>query len=141
MIEIRNTEQNTELWIDNERWMLDSPEELAAIDKHTKTARGNCYVGGLGLGLVLKPLIENLLVTHIDVVEINKEVIEVVGPKFKHNKISIYHGDVSNLYPNPCYDWIYFDVWMVTPIEDIERYKKIASQYLTPDGVCEVWIG
>jgi phospholipid N-methyltransferase len=52
-----------------------------------KKANGNVLIGGLGLGLVIHNILNKQEVKSITIIEINKDLIELVKPKFNSDKI------------------------------------------------------
>jgi hypothetical protein len=74
--------------------MEDSRPELARHLPIWKAARGRVLISGLGLGCVVRGLLTKPSVEHIDVVELDPWIIEVVGPEFAGDpRVSIHQGD------------------------------------------------
>lgn len=127
-------------FIDEELWMSNCSEEMSLIQRVIKTAKGNCFVGGLGLGLIVRELLKKKDVEHIDIVEINPEVIEKCSTRVKDERVMVWEGDAKKLFPNPLYDWIYFDIWLNPEKKDIEECQKISIPYLKSDGMFEYFV-
>lgn len=148
-------------------WMSNTEDEYVDIERAISTATGRCYIAGLGLGLIIKECSKKERVSIIDVVEIDKEIIKVVAPRFnlerkaknlwtgKYNNkiIRVFHGDAldpktlkeieySSRTKSPLYDWMYFDIWL-EPDEEGQRLMyecfEVSKPYLKKSGVLEAW--
>src|SRR4051812_9361086 len=93
-------------------WMSNDDEEYQDIDKSLATAHGDCYIGGLGMGLIAKLCAEKNNVDSVYVVEINRDIIDLVSPELKNPKIKIFQGDARYDFLSRHYDWMYFDIWL-----------------------------
>jgi predicted membrane-bound spermidine synthase len=93
--------------------MEDSARELRKHLPIWMTARGRVLVTGLGLGCVVRGLLANPQVSAIDVIEIDKSIIRVIGPEFANNqRVTIHHDDALNW--RPCgarFDFAWHDIW------------------------------
>jgi hypothetical protein len=78
-------------------WMSDTDAEirdhLSAMWRIDRKETRRVLINGLGLGVVLKRAIEAPHVEHVDVVEIDDRVIELVGPHYACDKLTIHHAD------------------------------------------------
>lgn len=100
------------LVVNGETVMTDAEFERLTNLEFIRNVAGDVLIGGLGLGLILDPILNKQSVTSVTVVEINPDVIGLVGPAFKdHPKISIVQGDVYQWRPTVYYGTIYFDIW------------------------------
>jgi hypothetical protein len=73
--------------------MEDSARELSKHLPILLAARGRVVVTGLGLGCVVRGLLANPAVEHIDVVEIDAGIIKHVWPEFEGTRAEIHHFD------------------------------------------------
>ena len=74
--------------------MEDSKTELSKHLPAIIRAHGNVLVTGLGLGCVVRGLLANPKVDHIDVVEKDRGILNVVGPEFaKNSRVTLHHAD------------------------------------------------
>ncbi len=74
--------------------MEDSRRELSRHLPIWLAARGRVLKTGLGLGCVVRGLLANPDVEHIDVVEIDKGIIRVCGAEFVGNpRVTVHHAD------------------------------------------------
>lgn len=76
--------------------MEDSRRELSKHLPIWMRAEGRVLKTGLGLGCVVRGLLANPAVEHVDVVEIDAGIIRVVGAQFEGNdRVTIHHADAE----------------------------------------------
>jgi len=82
-------------------WMVDSPYEWYAMGEFSmRTMPPNVLVGGLGLGLILHHLTLRKDLEKIIVIEVSKDVIQMVSPYLpKDDRIEMIHGDFFKVVP------------------------------------------
>lgn len=74
--------------------MEDSERELKRHLPILLAAKGRVLVSGLGLGCVVRGLLAKPGVTHIDVVEIDSTILNLIGPEFDGNpRVALHQGD------------------------------------------------
>jgi hypothetical protein len=99
--------------------MSNTQMEIATNRGFVRYARGRVLINGLGLGMVLQAILRKPEVTHVTVVEISKEVIELVGPSFSHDpRVKIVCADALTYCPAPGerFDAVWHDIWdNITP--------------------------
>lgn len=77
--------------------MEDTPQELSRHLPIWMNGYGHVLKTGLGLGCVVRGLLQNNSVDQISVVEIDEKIINTIGQEFKgNNKVKIFHGDALN---------------------------------------------
>jgi len=126
----------------NDQFEKDGVRELLAM------AKGKVLIGGLGIGLIVEPLMNKPEVESIDIVELHQEVIDLVAPQLDLNdKVNIIHDNIYTFVPEHKYDTIFIDTiepYVCTPEERESRgeYKEDRElvnryyQYLNQDGYC-----
>lgn len=105
-------------------WMTDLPVEQRQMENCIKGMKGRVLVGGLGLGLVATLLTQKKTISKVDVIELNQEVIKLVGshtrnrwnPKGRNRGwvYDIIHADLFDYlknYSKEPYDYAFFDIW------------------------------
>ena len=76
--------------------MEDSLRELRKHLPFWLVAKGRILKTGLGLGCVVRGLLANTAVEHVDVVEIDADIIRVCGAEFAGNpRVTIHHADAE----------------------------------------------
>lgn len=94
--------------------MSDTPDEIRDCAPIFYEARGRVLVNGLGLGCVLRGLLANEDVEHIDVVEVSRPLINLMGPYFAgDDRVTIHKGDAFEFVWPTGTRWhsVWHDVW------------------------------
>ena len=100
----------------------------------------NCYgdvlTFGLGLGMIIFPLLNDPQITSIKIVELNQDIIDYIGNIIKqydvNNKVTLELGDANTyyLFNNTInYDYIYFDIFSKITIDTFEDMKRLTNLY------------
>lgn len=144
-------------------WMSNEDVEYEDIDRALSTARGHCYIGGLGLGLILEECVKKKNVDYCAVFEIDLDVINAFldwaskNRKYglrevdahgrvwasKDGKISIVYGDATKRFGNNKYDWMYWDIWLEPTKEAGQLMRKCfknGKKHLSENGILEAWL-
>lgn len=113
-------------------------------------AGGDILIGGLGLGMILVPLVRMKNVRSVMVVEKSQGVIDLVASPIltylKTDKLSIVRGNVFEWRPPPGqkhWDVIYFDIWAdvcVDNLDEITKLKRKFARCLNRDNSA-AWMG
>lgn len=94
--------------------MEDSPRELRRHLPILLAAQGRVLISGLGLGCVLRGLLSKPEVKHVDVIEIDPAIAQLVWPEFEANpRTTLHMGDAETIEwaPGVRWDFIWHDVW------------------------------
>lgn len=100
--------------------MSDTPDEAndhAEVIHMAWQWGGRVLIHGLGLGCVLSAVLASPHVTHVDVVEINEDVIALVGPYFQSSvdegRLTIHHDNCATKRWTPGTRWsiVWHDIW------------------------------
>lgn len=92
--------------------MEDSRHELRKHMPIFERASGRILVTGLGLGCVVRGLLASDPVTKIDVVEIDKDIIRIIGAEFRDcPRVTIHHGDALKIKLPGRFDYGWHDLW------------------------------
>lgn len=115
--------------------MSDTPMERNTNQKFIQKANGDVLIFGLGLGLIVFPLLNDESVKSITIVELYQDLIDIVKPKIQekdiHNKVNIIQGDCFiNKFPKEKkFDTIYFDIWIDISKSNYEEQKTLTRMY------------
>jgi hypothetical protein len=118
-------------------WMSDTLAEkrdhaMAVIMIEELKAK-RVLINGLGLGMVLKAALSFDHVEHVDVVEIQKEIIELVGPHYDDPRVTIHHADAyaqAKDWPTGTrWDVGWSDIWMDLDPDDLKHHAKLNRSY------------
>lgn len=94
--------------------MSDEPRELRRHLPIVLHAHGRVLVTGLGLGCVVRGLVANERVEHVDVLEVDWDVIALVGPSLMGvPKVTLHQGDArTHEWPEGTrWDYAWHDLW------------------------------
>ena len=134
----------TRLFVDGELWMTDAEFECQTNYDIAYHSRGDILIAGLGLGLIIGPMLEREQVRSVTVLEKSPDVIALIGPHYDSLKLTIIEADVHEWQPpKKAYDFIYFDIWADVPNSDnraeITALKKRYRTALKAGGKTSAW--
>lgn len=94
-------------------------------------AKGRVLIHGLGLGMALKAILQKKDVVSVDCVELEQDVIDLVGVHFKDPRLTIHHGDAMT-YKWPkgtTWDIIWHDIWDNICSDNLPSMKKLCRKF------------
>ncbi len=115
--------------------MSDAEYEKITNRTIVRVARGNVLIAGLGLGMILMPLLKNKDVKKITVIEKEQELIDLISPKIKKhdkkNKLQVIQGDINEieLPKEQKFDVIYFDIWDNVCGDNYQQMKDLKKKF------------
>lgn len=132
--------------------MSDTDAEIMDFLQDLVTVRGRVLVAGLGMGLVVKAMLMSDDVHKIDVVEINKDLVDSPLGRYvarSDKRVKIHLGDIYD-FPRvqdppergTKYDWVWADVWdTYSPdnVEEAARIKAAVRRWMAPGAKFEWW--
>jgi hypothetical protein len=117
-------------------WMSDVPDEKRDHYPALHAARkfgGRCLVNGLGLGMVVKAMLDLPNVTHVDVVELDPDVITLAGPAFDRygSRVTIHQDDVLTRRWPPRIRWtvVWHDIWPSICEDNLPDMQRLHRSY------------
>lgn len=111
-------------------------------------ARGHALISGLGLGMLLRPLLARHEVHQITVVEIAQEVIELVGPSYRDligaGRVRIVNADTFKWKPDAGtkFDCAFHDIWNDIGTKNLAEMTKLRRHYrsaMKPGAFQQCW--
>ncbi len=93
---------------------------------------GRVLIHGLGLGMFLGMILRLDNVTEVTVVEVSKEVIELVGPTYtKDPRVTIMHGDALTWQPPVGSRWsvVWHEIWDTICRDNWEEMKMLHRRF------------
>jgi hypothetical protein len=147
----------TKLIVGGELMMSDAPYEARSNTDIIRMARGKVLIAGLGLGMILVPILRKRNVSHVTIVEQSAGVIHLVEPGLErwwnHQATIGAHpapfevscGDIFKWVPpeKAKYDTIYFDIWptiCTDNLKEIATLKRRFGKYRKPDAWMGAWV-
>ena len=128
--------------------MSDVPDEMNDFKGFVRGAKEVILVTGLGLGMTVEALLQNRMVRKVIVVEIEKDVIDLVGAhylkKWSSTSIEIVHADALT-WKNPMkykFNRVWHDIWPTICADNLPSMKKLHRKYghwLASNGYQQSW--
>jgi hypothetical protein len=128
--------------------MSDTQMEQRSNYEILRQARGDVFIAGLGIGLILAPILANPEVTSVTVVEKYAEVIKLVEPALRKlpgaEKLTIVQADVLEWKPPKGQTWdvLYFDIWPDICVDNLEEMATLHRRFARrkrPGGWMDSW--
>lgn len=117
-------------------WMSDTPDEKRdhySAYLEAKARGGRCLVHGLGLGMVVKAMLDLPNVDHVDVVELDADVIALSGPAFAAygDRLTIHHDNaLTRRWPTGTrWTVVWHDIWRDICEDNLSEMSKLHRSY------------
>jgi hypothetical protein len=118
-------------------WMSDTDAEkrdhLDALLEVRRTEARRVLINGLGLGMVLAGVLSYGHVEHVDVVEKDARVIELVGPHYAGPRVSVHHADAYEQArqwpPGTTWDVAWHDIWPDLCTDNLKGMARLHRSY------------
>lgn len=129
-------------------WMSDAPRERWSNLEFIRRAHGHVLAAGLGIGMVIPPLLakkDKGEVKSVMIVEKEPDVIRLVGAQF--SGVGILQGDINTWRParNIRFNTIWLDIWSDICSDnwpEVVHLRRVFTNYLDrrdPDRWCGAW--
>jgi hypothetical protein len=113
-------------------------------------AQGNVLIAGLGLGMVLLPILEKPEVTSVTVIEKYDDVVKLVEPSIRTasgkngSKLKVLVADIFEWEAPKGEKWdtIYFDIWpdiCTDNLKDMEKLHRKFAKRKNPGAWMDSW--
>ncbi len=130
--------------------MSDTEFERESNEELLRRAHGDVLIAGLGIGLVILPLMENPAVRSVTVIEKHQDVIELVEPCLRlasendAARLTILRGDIFDWRPprGQKFNTLYFDIWptaTVANLKEMQQLHRIFRRYKERKDI-QVWM-
>jgi spermidine synthase len=114
--------------------MSNHESETITNQKFIDSAKGDILIFGLGLGLIVFPLLKEIGINRITIVELDKGLIEMVSPIIRFQdplrKVKIINGDCFSWETQERFDTIYFDIWETIDKKAYSEMEILEKRYL-----------
>ena len=117
--------------------MSDTLNEQRSNQGAVGNAHGHMLIAGLGIGMILAPILRRREIQSVTVLESSPDVIALVGPAVRKlpgataRKLSIIPADAFTWMPprGLFYDAIYFDIWPTVTEENLDEIAKLKRRF------------
>lgn len=126
---------------DGDLWMSDTPDEqrdhAPVIWECRRQGADRAILNGLGIGMVLNALLHEPSICHIDVVEIDPDVIALVGPYYQQvaegnaKSLAIHEADAYTKAwaTGTRWDIAWHDVWQDSCLDNLPEMTRLHRRY------------
>ena len=121
--------------------MSNTPDEIGDFISFVNKAKGKILISGLGMGLLVKTLLEKPEVENITVIEISPELIELISPYFNDTRLEIINADIFMWKPNREQKWDYawHDIWDSICSDNLKDIKILHRKFKKFVNYQESW--
>lgn len=122
--------------------MSNTPDEIRDFWRFVCRAKGSILVNGLGLGVLLKALLNKPEITDVTVIEKSEDVIKLVGETYRKDKrVTIIHADAFDYQPpkGKRYNAVWHDIWDNICSDNLEEIKRLHRKYGRKTDYQESW--
>jgi hypothetical protein len=120
-----------------EIWMSDTTAERKdheAVYEQCKQRGGRVLIHGLGLGMIVNAVLELPNVEHVEVWELEQDVIALVGSHLKAkfgDRLTIVPGDVFEYRPKKGEHWtvVWHDIWPSLASRNLKPMQKMCARW------------
>lgn len=111
--------------------MSNTPDEIRDFSHMVNSAHGNILINGLGLGCLVRCLLGKSEVSHIKVIEKSEDVISLISPYFRDDRLEIIHADAFEYKPprGEKYDFVWHDIWDYITSENLKEMNILHKKY------------
>ena len=115
-------------------WMSDTPDEMMdhwEVCREIERRGGRVLIMGLGIGMLVKYALSLPNVEHVDVVEIDPDVVHLVGPTYAGDRCTIHESDAFLMeWPRGTrWDVVWHDVWEHISSDNVPEMAKLKRSY------------
>jgi len=121
--------------------MSNTPDEIRDFTHFTRKASGSILINGLGLGCVIKVLLEKPDVTKITVIEQSKDVISLISPYFTDSRLTIINADAFEYKPlkGEVFDYVWHDIWDYICGDNLSEMATLHRKYARKTNWQDSW--
>lgn len=112
-------------------FMTDTPAEANDLRGFLRCASGVVLIGGLGLGMMLRPLLRKSEVESVVVLEKSPDVIKLVAPSYAdlRPRLEIINADVFTWKPDRMFSWAWWDIWPTICEDNRPEFGRLRRRY------------
>ena len=122
--------------------MSNTPDEIRDFSYFVSVAYGSVLINGLGLGVVVKALLNKPDITKVKVVEKSADVITLVADTYlKDPRVEIVQADCFEYKPpkGERYDAVWHDIWDEICADNLPEMQRLHRKYRKRTGFQGSW--
>lgn len=122
--------------------MSNTPMEVETHQEAFHAATGHVLINGLGMGMILEAVLTKPEVTAVRVVEVDADVLALVGPHFsKDSRVTLVHADARTYRPERGvrFDFVWHDIWDDINLGNLPEMKQLTRKYARRSTAQGVW--
>ena len=122
--------------------MSNTPDEIRDFSSFAYRAQGHILINGLGIGVLIKALLEKEDVLSIDIIEKSEDVIKLSGPTYSQDKrVTIINANAFDYMPplGVRYNYVWHDIWDEIDSENLPEMHKLHRKYGRKADYQESW--
>lgn len=122
--------------------MSNTPDEIKDFEHFVRLAKGSILINGLGIGVLLKALLNKPEITEITVIEKSEDVIKLVAPTYlTDSRVTIINADAFEYKPpkDKYYDAVWHDIWDYICGDNLNEMKTLHRKYGRKANYQESW--
>jgi hypothetical protein len=124
----------TKLTRNGQLWMSDTTAEQRdhwRPDAEISRRGGRVLIAGLGLGMIVARALSYPNVEHVDVVEIDRDLVDLVGPHYEGPRCTVHHADAYAIKWAAGTRWsvAWFDIWAELSEDNLPEMARLARSY------------
>jgi len=137
--------QYTALYRNGELWMSDTRAEIRDQEgcfRQVRRRGGRILVNGLGLGMFVKACLALPNVTHVDVVDIDPDVVALIGPHYESERCTIHLADAYEIQWPVGSHWTvaWHDIWQTIGTANGPEITRLKRKYGSRADYQEAWV-
>ena len=111
--------------------MSNTPDEIRDFSHFTRHAKGYILINGLGIGCVVKVLLDKPEITKITVIEKSEDVIKLVSPYFNDERLVIINADAFEYVPpkSEKFNYVWHDIWDYITSDNLPEMARLHRKY------------
>ena len=127
-------------------WMSDTPAEVLDhynVMMEMRKRGGLVLINGLGLGMIAAYALRLPNVTHVDVVELQTDIISLVGPHLPNqDKLTIHHANAYDITWTDIERWsvAWHDIWPTISADNLPSMDRLEEKYRGRVDYQETWV-
>lgn len=121
--------------------MSDTPAERRDHFGFVMEATGRVLISGLGLGMCLGAVLKKPDVSHVTVLEIDQDVIDLVAPHYEDERLRVICADATEWKPTKGerFNAVWHDIWDTMCMDNMPEMVKLRRRWGQLSDWCGCW--